>query len=130
MRLKEFRRTAKRALSGNSRFLRPASILPDRPNIDIVGPNPNTRSKTNIVSQWCMSLVGFRSPSVSGTFGSIHQMSFDTFFIHSFRPRNRVRVIRLPKLLPPKWICDLQNNAPPSSGQWLKQALQRNCVGD
>ena len=44
------------------------------------------------------------------------------------REFHTVRLIGIPKLLPPKWSCDLQNYALPPPGQWPKRALQRNCV--
>ena len=66
-------RTAKRALYGNCAFCDPRqrfirSSKPwERLSIDIVGPKPMTRNKNQYLSQWWMSLVGFPSPSLSGT---------------------------------------------------------------
>ena len=44
------------------------------------------------------------------------------------RPGTTVRLIGIPKLLLPKWSCDLQNNDLPSSGQGPKRALQPTYV--
>ena len=71
-----------------------------------------------------MSLVGFCSPCLSGRSCLVapsyifrHFLPSSEPRVHSLRQWYIVRVIGIPKLLPPKWNCDLQNYALQSSRQ-------------
>ena len=88
-------------------------------------------AKTNTFSQWWMSLVGFRSPSLSGTLRLVASRKVLRHFLLSAEPTCSFtpdRVIGIPKLRPPNWNCELQNYALPSSRQWPKRTLQWNGV--
>ena len=93
MRRKGSPKTAKRALYGNPAFCgHPAAILSGPPNLGsyyqstLLALNQRIEAKTNTFSQWWMSLVGFLSPSLSGTSRLVVASSVFSHFLLSPEP--------------------------------------------